>query len=127
MQVPAGFFVTHDGTLCRDVPAAPIVRERYAFTYRFITSGAQLRATLRAGAFAWPGGYQMFLLTSDGGALCFTCAERELRQITRAIRGRLSDGWRVTGCDVNWEDASLTCDHCNACIPSAYFTRDERA
>jgi hypothetical protein len=31
-----------------------------------------------------------------------------------------SDGWLLVGDDVNYEDCSLYCDHCNEKIPSAY-------
>ena len=30
------------------------------------------------------------------------------------------DQWRIVASDVNWEDASLTCDNCGQRIESAY-------
>lgn len=96
------------------------IREDYAWTHREIETGRQLRATLRAGPYAWPGGYQMYLLMSDGEALCFQCGRSEIYWITRSIRDRSKDGWRVVACDINWEDDDMYCAHCNERIPSAY-------
>ncbi len=70
--------------------------------------------------YAWPGGYPLFLITSDGASLCVTCGYQKYRQIAYAIMHKLNDGWRVTAADVNWEDANLFCDHCGNQIESAY-------
>lgn len=119
----ANFWVCSAGDLLRQ--NCSVVRPRFSWQHSTIKTGAQLRATLRAGAFAWPGGYPLYLFTSDGGALCFDCARANLREITEEIRGNYSTGWRVVGCDVNYEDQSLYCDHCSAPIPSAYGDDDE--
>lgn len=71
-------------------------------------------------AFAWPGGYPMFYVCSDGGALCPTCANQEIALIDVAIKDGLRDGWRAIDADVNYEDAGLCCDHCGKPIPAAY-------
>ena len=68
-------------------------------------------------AYAWPGGYPMFYVTSDGAALCPKCINDSSNPIH--FDG-LSDGWKVEGYDVNWEDSQLFCDHCNKRIESAY-------
>ena len=70
--------------------------------------------------YAWPGGYPLFLITSDGAALCVECGRKEYRQIAYAIMHKQNDGWRVTAADVNWEDNSLFCDHCSKQIESAH-------
>ena len=70
--------------------------------------------------YAWPGGYPLFLITSDGAALCCDCAKQEYKQIAYSIRHNLRDGWRVEAADVNWEDPDLYCDHCSKRIESAY-------
>ena len=80
----------------------------------------RLRALLRNGPYAWPGGYPMFLVTNDGAALCFRCARAEYRQISTAIRHDLNDGWQVTAHGINWEDSELFCDHCGEQIETAY-------
>lgn len=63
--------------------------------------------------YAWPGGYPLFYLAKDNGVLCPTCAnqfhpERDNEQL------------EAIACDVNWEDPSLFCEHCNKRIESAY-------
>lgn len=80
----------------------------------------QFESDIEAGAYAWPGGYPQFFVTSDGGALSFEAAKTEAHQIKESIAGRLNDGWRVTACLINWEDESLYCDHSGAHIESAY-------
>ncbi len=70
--------------------------------------------------YAWPGGYPMFFLTSDGEALSFAAAKSQRRNVLAAIAGGYSDGWRVVGVGVNWEAADLTCAHTGEAIESAY-------
>ena len=96
------------------------LRANYSRSHREINSTADFKATLRAGAYAWPGGYQMFLITSDGAALCFDCARKESRQILPSIASKSRDGWRVIACDINYEDLELYCDHCSKLIPASY-------
>jgi hypothetical protein len=67
--------------------------------------------------YAWPGGYPLFAVTSDGAALCRHCARTERESIGTTTG---SDGWCVVGLDVNWEDPELYCDHCGGRIESAY-------
>jgi hypothetical protein len=61
----------------------------------------------------------MFAVTSDGGALCHKCCKTESSQIGKPS-GCSHDQFRIIGLDVNWEDASLYCDHCGERIESAY-------
>lgn len=92
-------------------------RPRYAWHHRTIDDTAQLRATIRAGKYAWPGGYEVFFVTSDGACLCMDCATREYRQIANAVRNRLRDGWRVEGTSsTDWCDDRTDCDHCGRTI-----------
>ena len=81
---------------------------------------SDFRKAIRNGAHAWPGGYPLYFVTSDGEALSFEAAKTERRAILEAIRDRSNDGWRIVGLDVNWEDGALYCVHTNKRIPSAY-------
>ena len=67
--------------------------------------------------YAWPGGYPLFAITSDGAALCSKCCKTERESIGTTTG---SDGWCVIGVDANWEDPQLFCDHCSDRIESAY-------
>ena len=101
--------------------AARPLRPDYRRTFARIDTAAQLKATLRAGAYAWPGGYPLYFITSDGAALSFAAVRRELRQVLQAIADNDTlSGWRVCACDINWEDSELTCDHTGKRIESAY-------
>ncbi len=96
------------------------LRAGYRRTYSEIRTVANFKATLRNGAYAWPGGYPMYLITSDGAALCFDCAKKNARNIFDSIDRRSGDGWRVVACDINYEDTALFCDNCSDMIESAY-------
>ena len=75
--------------------------------------------------YAWPGGYPLFLMCSDGGCLCVKCGKSEYRQIAYSIRHDRQDGWKVEAADVNWEDGNLYCDHCEDVIECAYPSEQE--
>jgi len=75
---------------------------------------------LKAGPYAWPGGYPLHFITSDGGVLSFESAKANIQEIEEAIADDFSDGWRVVCMDVNWEDSQLYCDHSGKRIESAY-------
>lgn len=85
----------------------------------------QLKEALRAGRYAWPGGYPTFLFTDDGGVLCHDCTRDNFRDIVDAIKSHSRNGWRVEGQAINYEDPWLTCDQCGSFIESAYAERDD--
>ena len=70
--------------------------------------------------YAWPGGYPLYLVMTDGGALCIDCAKAEYHNIADSTVKGINDGWNAAAADINWEDSDLTCDHCNKPIESAY-------
>lgn len=113
-----------EGSLWR---GSRIIRETYKRTYSRINSTQEMRATLRNGPYTWPGGYQMYLITSDGAALCFDCARQEYRQISESIRKGTADGWKIEATDVNYENTSLFCEHCSKQIPASYASDEENA
>jgi hypothetical protein len=84
-----------------------------------IDTVADFKATLRAGPYAWPGGYQMAFFTFDAEKLCFDCARKEARQIIHAIQHELMDQWTVIGSEVIYEGRD-PCSHCNKPIVGAY-------
>jgi hypothetical protein len=74
----------------------------------------------KANAYAWPGGYPVYFITSDGASLCSACVTKERAQIFRSTHERAKDGWAIAGVDCNYEDDSLFCEHCSKRIESAY-------
>ena len=71
--------------------------------------------------YAWPGGYPLFLVTSDGAALSINAARQEWRRIVQAhLWGDVASGWHIAGPDVTGEDSELECAHTGAKIESAY-------
>ena len=77
MKVPNHLFVGCEGALYDTrnplwSKSAPL-RADYCLGHRDINTVAQFKSTLRNGAYAWPGGYQMYLICSDGAPLCPQC------------------------------------------------------
>ena len=79
-----------------------------------------LKEHLRKGEYAWPGGYPLYFITTDGAALSFKAVRENLRSVLWSMKNKVNDGWRVCAVDANWEDPSLYCEHTNERIPSAY-------
>ena len=96
-------------------------------------SVSDFRRDIRSGPYAWPGGYPLYFVTSDGGVLSFATAKAERRMILESIRGcpdgsfHYADDWRVVGCCINWEDGDLRCDHSGEQIESAYAEEETDA
>jgi hypothetical protein len=72
--------------------------------------------------YAWPGGYERLLLTSDGGILCSECVRKEARQIYWDVANKCSTGWNPAGTTYEAVSAECArecspdlvsyCDHC---------------
>ena len=94
-----------------------VIREQYNYHHRNITTPVELASTIRAGGHVWPGGYEVFFIASDGGAICHGCTVAEYSNIVDSIRRDISDGWRIVGaeCSANI-DGEMYCDHCNGVI-----------
>jgi hypothetical protein len=92
-----------------------------------INTTKDLKTALRNGQWAWPGGYPLYFITSDGAALSFDAVRSEYRQVINSIRHRLNDGWRVVAVDINYEDSGLYCDNTGQRIQSAYGDDEEIA
>ena len=70
--------------------------------------------------YAWPGGYPVYTVMSDGALLCAKCAKSEFRQIVRDTKLGFYC-WSAAGAEVLWEsEAPQYCAHCNAHLESAY-------
>lgn len=81
----------------------------------------EIKARLRDGPYAWPGGYPVYFVTADGGALSFKAARECWREIVGShLTRRRDSGWYIVGADINWEDPGLYCDHTGERIESAY-------
>lgn len=79
----------------------------------------QLLESVRAGKYAWPGGYPVFFVTGDYEPLSYDAVVEELER----IRTGFEEGdpeWTVIGSGINWEDAELYCCHTGERIESAY-------
>jgi len=84
-----------------------------------IETVADFRKAVRMGPYAWPGGYPLYWITSDGGALSWEVCKTERHNILWSLHNKVDDGWRVVALDVNYED-DIICDHTGKQIEAAY-------
>lgn len=108
-----------------DWPNNPVRRD-YAKTFKRIETVSQLKAVLRAGGHAWPGGYPIALLTAAGEMV----KPEALIKDRNALREAYSDiennsEWRIVGADVYWEGPPVECAYTGEMIESAYGEPDE--
>jgi hypothetical protein len=74
-------------------------------------------------AYAWPGGYPIYYVCTDGGVLCPECANGENGSEASERKDAPHD-WRLEGADIHYEGPPLVCDHCGTEIESAYGDPD---
>lgn len=85
-----------------------------------------LKQFVRSNGHAWPGGYPMVLVMTDGEVLDAKCARENYRQIRNTMRANdRRDSWSPADVTVHWEGAPLHCAHCNKEIKSAYGEPDK--
>jgi hypothetical protein len=124
MPLPSHLFCSDiDGALFdvrEDGWSGQPLRVGYQRTISRIETVADLKATLRAGQYAWPGGYPLYFICDDGAAISFDSVKENLAQVIYAIQHGLRDGWRVVGCEINYEDDDLVCEHSGKPILAAY-------
>ncbi len=120
----ANFMVGCDGDLVRVSDRSyAVVREKFEYHHREITNGKELCATLRAGPYAWPGGYPLFIGDSSGEVAHFECVKENLSSIIYDLRH--TNRFGPMYCEINYENSDLYCDCCGKKIESAYGDDDE--
>lgn len=113
-------FLSCDGALYDARNLARTIRPLYARHVRDITNTVEMRASIRAGKYAFPGGYECFFIADDGACICHDCARKEYRLISASINSKSRDGWRIVAldCACNVDDF-LMCAHCSRVIVEA--------
>jgi hypothetical protein len=97
------------------------LRAGFAGHRAVIKNGMDLRATLRAGGAAWPGGYTVVLFTADGDMASIAGLLRDksaLRTALRDIQGRCSG--RIVASGLYQEGPLAQCCYTNETIESDY-------
>jgi hypothetical protein len=111
MSAPAGFY-TSEGSLYREGNYSSPFRANYDRHFRTICTVSELKSTIRAGKYSFPGGYAVYFVTSDGSTLSHDTVRKEFRRVADSIRSKANDGWRVVGigctCD---DDETPICEH----------------
>jgi hypothetical protein len=76
---------------------------------------------LEYGPYAWPGGYPLYFIASDGEALSFEAVKENIAEVRVAHAANdHNSGWLIVAVDTNWEDENLTCSHSGKSIECAY-------
>lgn len=81
----------------------------------------ELKQFIRSGGYAWPGGYPMILIMSDGAIVSAKGARMEFKLIIKALKenDKRSD-WFPVGIDIHWEGEPEICAITGELIESAY-------
>lgn len=95
-----------------------VIRSNYCYHHVTIKNSHDLRATIRAGKYTFPGGYPLYLISKDTAPICFDCTKKDYEHFADAQRELSS--LRIVSCAINYEDEHLYCEHCNSKIESAY-------
>lgn len=65
--------------------------------------------------YAWPGGYELVAITSDGALLCMNCCKENFSSIVDNMKNGHNTGWRIDA--ITYEAVSPDCapeeTHCN--------------
>jgi hypothetical protein len=78
--------------------------------------------------FGWPGGYDLSIVTMDGGLLCAKCCASEYREIVASVL----DDWQTSGWypaaigSSDWMENGECCDNCGKNL-DGYHTEEELA
>lgn len=114
-KLPSYMFIAGNGDLYdtrRPNWESNPLREKFEWHYRKIDKAQQLLTCIRAGEYAFPGGYRLAFITSDGGVLSFAAVKDNLYSVVDSIRHKIDDGWQVVGLiDVDNQDGVSYCDH----------------
>jgi hypothetical protein len=89
---------------------------------------AKIKDAIRS-KYAWPGGYPLYLILTDGEALSIDSARENWRAICAghipSFEGPWKSDWHVAAIEVNWEKPDLYCVHSGERIVSAYAEEDQ--
>lgn len=97
----------------------PPLRKTFRRTFRNINTLSELKATLRNGPYAWPGGYPIVLYLEDGEPCTFKAVLGDWRRVVSDMLDGFGE-WRVVGCDIYYEGPPLICAISGDLIESAY-------
>lgn len=124
-SLPNHLFVSESGDLFDtrrpDWHKLPPIRAGYSTHHRTITNGRELRATIRAGGAAWPGGYTVALHMNDGEMVSIDALSRDRSALWHALWDiRNNPRGRIVGCDTYDEGPTVRCAYTNEDIASSY-------
>lgn len=88
------------------------LRNVYQQCYRDISNIQELKATLRYGKYAWPGGYPICFVMNDGELLCYDCVLENYRLVVWSLNNNVNDGWKPEGTTIIYEMEEPCC-HCS--------------
>jgi hypothetical protein len=100
------------------------LRVNYQRTFQQIDSLSKLKATLRNGPYAWPGGYPIVLYLEDGEPCTFQAVRDDWRRVVSDMMAGCGQ-FNVVAADIYYEGPALACAMSGQLIESAYGDPDE--
>ena len=80
----------------------------------------EIKKALRAGPYAWPGGYPLYFIATNGDPLSSGSVRAGWRNVCESHIKTGATCWDVSAIDINWEDSELCCAETGKRIESAY-------
>jgi hypothetical protein len=129
-NLPAHLFVSSTDGALHDtrVPnwSSSPLRAPYCRHFPTIKTAAEFKATLRAGAYVWPGGYPLMFLTDEGDCISFKGARQNARDIMDSLaHNARRSGFFIVSCVAHMEGAPEYCALTGEAIESAYGAPDD--
>jgi len=89
----------------------PPLRPNYCRHHLETTTLADVKASLRAGEFTWPGGYRLAFITQDGAVLSFGAVRDNFKEVVWDFHNGASTGWRIAWLiNVDESEEPIHCD-----------------
>lgn len=76
--------------------------------------------------YAFPGGYQLFALTSDGELMCVNCVKKNFKLCLRATKANDRYSWCIDTITIVWEGPNVFCCNCNKEFETEYGDPEEK-
>lgn len=128
-KLPDHLFIGVEGALYdtrhKNWHKSPPLRPCFSRHSRQIETLNDIKATLRAGPYAWPGGYPLFFVMADGAPVSFRGILLEWRNVASDTMAGSGSCWQPIALEVNYETVGLFCEITGELIPAAYIGDEE--
>jgi hypothetical protein len=129
-KLPEHFFIADNGDLYDTRKPhwhkGEPVRKNYSRQAGYLRNLHDIKAALRYGAFAWPGGYPLYFIMADGDLATFEGVLSEWKNVVADTMAGHRSCWVPVAVDANFETPGLYCSITGALIEAAYLSDEDQ-